>query len=297
MFLITQDNHKVYYDTHGNKQGIPVLVIHGGPGAGCSHAMLEFFDLSKYFVILVDQRGSGKSLPYASLKNNTTQDLIKDFEAIRTQLKIDQWILFGGSWGSTLALTYAIYYPSVPIALILRGVFLARTSETAWLMQNGASNLNPHAWQEFIQEIPLEEQFNILSHYYKKLTSSDLKTQQKWAIKMAKWEASISYLKHNKAAIHAFIEPKFSLALARIEVHYLYNNCFIPENYILNNVNILKNIPIHIVQGAYDLVCPAKSAYDLQKATNASLVITHAGHSASETETKQQLKSILQGFT
>jgi proline iminopeptidase len=291
-YLQTNSKHKVFYTVLG--KGIPVLVVHGGPGAGCSLNMTDFFDLNKFMVILVDQRGCGKSTPNACIENNTTFDLISDFEEIRKKLKISKWLLFGGSWGSTLSLIYAISHPEIITGMVLRGVFLSTQSEINWLF-NAAKYFNLNCWNDFSQGV---DSSNLLEYYHKKLTSTNPETIATYAKKFAKMEATLSYLKPNKKMIEAFTNPKFSIALARIEVHYLKNKCFLPsEDFILDNIKTINHIPIKIVQGAYDVVCTPTNAEKLKlKHANSSIHLTIAGHSAFETETKKALIKAVNDF-
>jgi proline iminopeptidase len=289
--------HRIYYEVCGNPTGLPVLFVHGGPGGGCDTDHRRFFDPEHYRIILVDQRGCGRSTPHASLIDNSTPHLIDDFEVIRTHLNIKQWVLFGGSWGSTLSLAYAIAHPERILGLILRGIFLARTHEINWIMQHGASMMAPEAWNRFISLLNEDEQEDILSAYYQRLTNDDLSIQQTAALHLARWEAEISTLKPDAALIKHFTEPDFSLALARIEIHYLYHQCFLNSNTLLEHIDTLKDLPVHIVQGQYDLICPPNSAWTLAQALpQATLTFTQAGHAASEPETQAALIEATQQF-
>lgn len=296
-FLETKSKHIVHYRLAGNSAGIPVLVVHGGPGAGCSLSMLEFFDLKKYKIILVDQRGSGLSTPHANLENNTTQDLLDDFEAIRQKLGVDKWLLFGGSWGSTLSLAYAIQHKKHISGMILRGIFLATKREVDWIMQ-GARQFKLSEWQELIAPLTILERKDVLASYYAKLTDEDKSIQKTFSKKFAVWEACLSTLEHNQAMLQAFNDEAFSLALARIEAHYLINDCFFPTNdFLLANINTIQDVSLVIVQGKYDLVCPPMAAYELHQAhKNSKLILTCAGHSAFDLETKNALIKAVSEF-
>lgn len=285
-YLQTNSQHIVFYRVLG--KGIPVLIVHGGPGAGCSINMTDFFDLNKFMLILVDQRGCGKSTPNACIENNTTFDLINDFEVIRKKLKIKKWLLFGGSWGSTLSLVYAISHPNIITGMILRGIFLSTKSEINWLF-NAAKYFNLKCWNEFTKDC--DNSSNLLDYYHEKLTSNDPTTINTYAKKFAKMEATLSTLKPNTKMIEDFTTPEFCIALAKIEVHYLKNKCFLPsEDFILDNIKTINHIPIKIIQGAYDIVCTPTNAEKLNlKHENSSINLTLAGHSAFEKETKNAL--------
>ncbi|AEE27101.1 prolyl aminopeptidase [Francisella hispaniensis] len=283
-FLKVSDIHTIYFEECGNPNGKPAVFIHGGPGGGIQPSYRQYFNPDKYRVILVDQRGCGKSTPFAELKENTTQDLIEDFEKIRKKLNIDKWMLFGGSWGSTLGLAYAQAYPEVVTELVLRGIFLGREKELSWLYQHGASMVFPDMWEKYIEPIPVEQRKDFISAYHSILTGDDEKLKQQAAIAWSVWEASTSKLFIDKKSIDRYAEDKFSLAFARIECHYFKNKLFIQEAQLLEEAYKIKDIPGVIVQGRYDMVCPAVSAWDLHKVwPKAELdIIADAGHSISE---------------
>ncbi len=283
--LKVSDLHEIYFEQVGNPKGQPIVFLHGGPGGGINSDHRRYFDPKHYHVILFDQRGCGQSTPHAELKGNTTWDLVSDIEKLREHLQIKKWHVFGGSWGSTLALAYAITYPEQTTALILRGIFLCRPSEIRWFYQQGASNMFPEYWQTYFDHIPADERHDMVKAYYKRLTSTDEKVRLDAARVWSKWESATSYLHVNKTAIEEFDEPQKALAFARIECHYFINNSFFStDNYLLENAYKLKNIPGHIVQGRYDVVCPATSAWELNQAWPQSTleIIADAGHSASE---------------
>lgn len=283
--LKVSDLHEIYFEQVGNPKGQPIVFLHGGPGGGINSDHRRYFDPKHYHVILFDQRGCGQSTPHAELKGNTTWDLVSDIEKLREHLQIKKWHVFGGSWGSTLALAYAITYPEQTTALILRGIFLCRPSEIRWFYQQGASHMFPEYWQTYFEHISADERHDMVKAYYKRLTSPDEKVRLDAARVWSKWESATSYLHINKTAIEEFDEPHKALAFARIECHYFINNAFFStDNYLLENAHKLKNIPGHIVQGRYDVVCPATSAWELHQAWPQSTleIIADAGHSASE---------------
>ncbi|AJI52419.1 prolyl aminopeptidase [Francisella philomiragia] len=283
-FLKVSDIHTIYFEECGNPNGKPAVFIHGGPGGGIQPSYRQYFNPDKYRVILVDQRGCGKSTPFAELRENTTQNLIEDFEKIRKKLNIDKWMIFGGSWGSTLGLAYAQAYPEVVTELVLRGIFLGREKELSWLYQHGASMVFPDMWEKYIEPIPVEQRNDFISAYHSILTGDDEELMQKAAIAWSVWEASTSKLFIDKKSIDRYAEDKFSLAFARIECHYFKNKLFIQEAQLLEEAYKIKDIPGVIVQGRYDMVCPAVSAWDLHKVwPKAELdIIADAGHSISE---------------
>lgn len=279
------DLHSLYFEEVGNPQGKPVVFLHGGPGGGISPDHRRYFDPKVYRIVLFDQRGSGQSTPIAELTDNTTWDLVSDIEKIRTHLGIDKWVVFGGSWGSTLALAYAITHPERTTGLILRGIFLCRPSEIAWFYQQGASEIFPDVWDEYLKPIPVEERGDMVTAYYKRLTHENQQIRLQAAKAWSKWEAATSRLIMDQGAIDDFDDPSYALSFARIECHYFINNAFFPtKNYLLENVAKIRHIPGVIVQGRYDVVCPARSAWDLRKAwPEAKLTfVADAGHAASE---------------
>lgn len=283
--LKVSDIHTIYYERVGNPSGIPVVFLHGGPGGGLITTYRQFFDPMAFHVVLFDQRGSGRSTPHAELRENTTWDLISDIETLRKKFNIEKWYVFGGSWGSTLSLAYAINYPSRVLGLILRGIFLTRRKELLWFYQYGASEIFPDYWERYRDEIPPEEQNDFISAYYKRLTSDDSQVRLRAARAWSVWEGATSKLFPDKNLMEHWENEHEALQLARIECHYFVNNCFFPsENYILENVEKIRHIPTVIVQGRYDIVCPMVSAWELHKAfPEAELIIVpDAGHSISE---------------
>jgi proline iminopeptidase len=289
----------IYVEESGNPQGMPIIFLHGGPGGGTDEDHRRFYDPSYYRIILFDQRGCGKSTPFAEIKENTTWDLVEDMEKIRNHLHISKWILFGGSWGSTLALAYAIKYPNFLDGLVLRGIFLCRSEELQWFYQNGASWIFPEQWDKYKNFIPRNEQHDFIAAYYKRLTGNDkelqLKAAQIWSI----WEASTSKLYPSPNFIAEYEDPNKALPFARIECHYFINKAFFStSNFILDNLDKIKDIPTYIVQGRYDVVCPMKSAWELHQGLPKSQlhIISDAGHSAYEVGIRSALITATQFF-
>ena len=279
--------HTLYYEQCGNPQGQPVVVLHGGPGGGIVADYRRFFDPEHYRVVLFDQRGAGKSTPHASLEANTTWDLVADIERLREHTGIESWMVFGGSWGSTLALAYAQTHPERVQSMVLRGIFLCRPKEIQWFYQEGASAIFPDFWEDYLRPIPESERGDLLRAYHRRLTSSDANVRLEAARAWSIWEASTSKLLVDRESIERFNEPELALAFARIECHYFMHNAFFEtDNYLIENVDKIRRIPATIVQGRYDVVCPMTSAWDLHRAwPEAELnVIPDAGHSAMETK-------------
>ena len=277
--------HELYYEQVGNPNGKPVVFLHGGPGGGLTNDYRRYFNPQLYRVVLFDQRGSGQSTPHASLEENTTWDLVADIEKLREHFGIDRWQVFGGSWGSTLALTYAETHPDRVRELVLRGIFLCRPKEIKWFYQEGASWIFPDVWEEFLKVIPEHERDDMVSAYYRRLTGDDEQARIEAARAWSIWEGSTSKLLFDYHSIERFADVQFALAFARIECHYFMNNCFFPtENYLIENVAKIRQLPSVIVQGRYDVVCPMTSAWDLHRAwAEADLrIIPDAGHSISE---------------
>ena len=279
------DGHEIYYEQCGNPAGKPVVFLHGGPGAGCSPKARRFFNPDKYRIVLFDQRGCGRSTPHACLDANTTWHLVGDIEKLRGALGIERWQVFGGSWGSTLALAYAQTHPQRVTELVLRGIFMLRRWELEWFYQSGADALFPDAWDAYLAAIPEVERGDLMSAYHRRLTSNDpearLDAGKAWSV----WEGSTSFLYQDPAHIEASAGDLFALAFARIECHYFVNGGFFDrDDQLLANAYRLKGIPAVIVQGRYDVVCPMRSAWDLKQAwPEADLrVVPDAGHSAFE---------------
>jgi proline iminopeptidase len=277
--------HEIYYEQCGNPNGKPVVVLHGGPGGGISPMLRLMHDPSVYRVILFDQRGCGASTPYAELRENTTWDLVEDIEKLRIHLGIERWQVVGGSWGSTLALAYAEQHPARVTELILRGIFLLRKSEIDWFYQSGASSIFPEQWQSFLAPIPDAERGDLVSAYYKRLTGSDVAAQKHCAKAWSQWEGSTLSLLPDEARVSRFGDDYFAVAFARIECHYFKHAGFFDEDgLLLKRAAALKDIPGIIIQGRYDIVTPAVSAFELAQAwPNAKFVIVpDAGHTATE---------------
>ncbi len=284
-YLQADVEHSVYYEQSGNPNGKPVLFLHGGPGAGTEPGHRQYFDPKTYRIILMDQRGAGKSRPHASLSNNTTWDLVNDIELLRSRLQIDRWVVFGGSWGSTLSLAYAQTHPERVKALILRGIFLCRKKEIEWFYQSGADKIFPDYWEQYLAPIPANERHDLVSAYYKRLTSEQENVRLEACKAWSGWEGSTLRLLPDPATLATFTGDHFSQSLARIECHYFMNNAFFKTgNWLLENAHKISNIPGVIVHGRYDVVCPVQNAWDLHKAwPKAELqIIPDAGHSASE---------------
>lgn len=283
--LPVSGQHTLYYEQVGNPQGKPVVFLHGGPGGGIEPIYRQYFDPKQWRVVLFDQRGCGRSTPHAELRDNTTWDLVSDIEALRQQLGIEQWVVFGGSWGSTLALAYSQTHPQSCQGLILRGIFLLRQKELRWFYQEGASYLFPDAWEEYLKPIPLDERHDLIAAYYKRLTSDDLDTRLMAARAWSIWEASTSKLLPDPALQQRFGEAEFASAFARIECHYfIHRGFFETDDQLLRNSHRIRHLPTVIVQGRYDVVCPMVSAWELHQALpNAELIVVpDAGHSMTE---------------
>ena len=282
--LSVSDGHRLYIEECGQPDGLPVVFLHGGPGAGCESYHRRFFDPAIYRIILFDQRGCGRSTPHASLQGNTTAALVADMEAIRMLLGIDQWVVFGGSWGSTLGLVYAESFPERVLGLILRGIFLCRPGDIQWFYQYGASSLLPDHWEGFMEPVAAEESGDLVSAYYRLLTGDDEIARMAAAKAWSLWEGLASTLLPKTAVIDHFANPKTALSLARIECHYFANNSFMVADQILQHATRLQKIPGIIVHGRYDVVCPLEQAWALHKAWPQSRlqIIQDAGHSATE---------------
>ncbi|MFV8752858.1 prolyl aminopeptidase [Nannocystaceae bacterium ST9] len=283
--LKVSDVHEIYWEVSGNPEGKPVVFVHGGPGGGTDPKQRRFFDPAAYRIVLFDQRGCGKSTPHAELDDNTTWSLIADMEKLRALLGIDRWQVFGGSWGSTLALAYAQKHPERVSELVLRGIFLLRRKELEWFYQQGASALFPDAWEKYLAPIPEPERGDMMAAYYRRLTSPDRATRVRAAQAWSIWEAATSFLIQRPEHIDHAGEDEFSLAFARIECHYFVNRGFFEvDDQLLRDVDRIRHIPTVIAQGRYDVVCPMMSAWDLHRAwPEAELhVVPDAGHSGYE---------------
>lgn len=282
-FLEPDGMHRIYWEECGNPAGMPVLFLHGGPGSGTSPMQRRFFDPAYYRIILIDQRGAGKSIPYAELADNTTTHLINDIELLRRTLGIDKWLMFGGSWGSTLALAYGEAHPEACLGFVLRGIFLCRKSEIDWFLY-GMRALFPEAWREFSGLVPEHEREDLLAAYHARLTDPDPAVHMPAARAWGHYEAACSTLLPNEALVHSFESDAVALSLARIEAHYFMNDIFLPENSLLDNLHKVRHLPAVVVQGRYDAVCPIVTADELARAWPEAFyeVIPDAGHSAFE---------------
>jgi proline iminopeptidase len=301
-FLQVDARHHIYFEEVGNPRGYPVVFVHGGPGGGVFPNCRRFFDPRHYRIILFDQRGSGQSRPYADLVDNTTPNLIGDMEVLREYLNIEQWMVFGGSWGSTLSLAYAIEHPDRVRALILRGIFLARQEEIDWLYgPNGAARMFPAEYARFMSILSPEERITPVESYYKYLTDDDELVQLKAAWEWDIWESSISQLiPYQRDWDNTSPEDwQASLAIARIESHYFVNQSFLPyENQLLDGAKTLGHIPTTIVNGRYDVICPCKTAYELAEAMPHAdfIIVPDTGHSSMEQGTSDVLTQVMDQY-
>ena len=278
------DGHTLYLEECGNPNGVPVVFLHGGPGGSCEPGHRRFFNPEAYRIILFDQRGCGKSRPHASLENNTTWDLVADLESIRDFLGVERWVVFGGSWGSTLALAYAQTHAERVLGLILRGIFLARDEDVRWFFDGQAARIFPESWQHFVEPIPPGERKDILDAYYERLTSDNeivrMGAAKAWSI----WEGSSVTLLPDKNVVDHFSDPHIALSIARLECHYFRNGCFLRPNQLLEDMNKIGHLPGFIVHGRYDMVCPIDQAFLLKERWNHVhiRVIDDAGHAVTE---------------
>ena len=285
--LDVDGTHTIYYEESGNPDGVPVIFLHGGPGCGTAPSCRQYFDPEFYRIILFDQRGSGKSTPRACLENNDTWHIIEDIEKIREKLNIDKWLVFGGSWGSTLSLCYAIKHPERVLGLVLRGIFLGRREDIEWIYEvGGASNFHPEYFERYISIIPEEERKDIIGAYYKRLTSEDKETREVAAKEWSMWEGSLVTLHPDPNLEQSFGEINYAISMATIECHFWMNNMFWDDdNWLLDHVDVIKDIPTWIVHGRYDVDCRPIGAYELnKKLNNCKLEFTVSGHSSGEPE-------------
>jgi proline iminopeptidase len=293
--------HDLYYEQSGNPEGKPVVFLHGGPGGGTDARMRQFFDPRRYRIVLFDQRGCGRSTPAASLQDNTTWHLVDDIEKLREELGIERWQVFGGSWGSTLALAYAQMFPAAVSELVLRGIFLLRRSEIEWFYQSpeGAASLFPDLWENFVAPIPQNERRDMIRAYYHRLTSENRAERVAAAKAWSVWEGALSFLRGNPAYVAKFEDPDYAAAFARIECHYFINGGFLSvDDQLLRDVEHIRHIPTVIVQGRYDVVCPMRSAWDLHRTWPEArlVVVPDAGHSAFETGIAKALRDATDEF-
>jgi proline iminopeptidase len=278
------DVHTLYVEECGNPGGIPAVFLHGGPGAGCEPAHRRFFDPERYRAILFDQRGSGRSTPHASLEDNTTWHLVADMEHIREELGIDRWLVFGGSWGSTLALAYAQTHPQRVSGLVVRGIFLCRDKEIRWFYQEGANWVFPDWWQDFLAPIPEQERGDLIAAYHRRLTANDEVSRMAAAKAWSTWEGRTATLLADEDVRAHFAHPHVALSLARIECHYFVHHAFLQPDQLIRDADRIAGLPGVIVQGRYDLICPMRSAWELHQVWPESelRVVPDAGHAASE---------------
>jgi proline iminopeptidase len=294
--------HEIYYEESGNPRGKPAVFLHGGPGGGTDPSMRQFFDPKRYRIVLLDQRGCGRSRPHASLVDNTTWHLVLDIESVRELLGIERWLVFGGSWGSTLALAYAQAHPERVTELVLRGIFMLRRWELEWFYQDpgGAAALYPDLWEGYIAPIPPEERHDMIRAYYRRLTGTDRDVLKEAAAAWSVWEGATSHLRRNPDYLAKFsADARYAAAFARIECHYFINGGFLrQDDQLLADVERIRHIPAVIVQGRYDVVCPMRSAWDLHRAWPESQlrIVPDAGHSAFEVGTTRELVAATDGF-
>jgi proline iminopeptidase len=298
-FLQVSPLHRVYFEECGNPKGKPVVFVHGGPGAGCNAKSRRFFDPARYRIVLFDQRGCGRSTPHAELTDNTTWHLVADMELLREHLKLPRWQVFGGSWGSTLALAYAQAHPDRVSELVLRGIFMLRRWELEWFYQKGCDAIFPDAWEDYLAAIPAVERGDLMGAYYRRLTSADAGVRMAAAKAWSMWEGGTSFLQPSADYIASTGSDEFALAFARIECHYfVHGGFFDADDQLLRDAHRLKRIPAVIVQGRYDVVCPIRSAWDLHRAwPEADLrIVGDAGHSALEPGITHELVSATDRF-
>ena len=282
--LAVDDRHALYVEESGTARGIPALFLHGGPGAGCEPYHRRFFDPTRYRVVLFDQRGAGRSIPHADLSDNTTWHLVADIERIRELLGIERWLVFGGSWGSTLALAYAQTHPERVSALVLRGIFLCRDDEIRWFYQEGASRIFPDYWADFVAPVAPADRDDMLGAYHRLLTGADDIARMAAAKAWSTWEGRTATLLPNPSVVNHFGDPHVALSLARIECHYFVHQAFLRPGQLLEDAARLAGIPTVIVHGRYDVICPLENAWALHRALPGSelVIVPDAGHAASE---------------
>ncbi len=298
-FLKVSPLHTIHFEECGNPRGKPLVFLHGGPGGGTDAIYPRYFDPRQWRIVLFDQRGCGKSLPFAELRKNTTWDLVADIERLREHLGISRWVVFGGSWGSSLALAYSQTHPRSCKGIILRGIFLLRDKELSWMYQEGANYIFPDAWEKFLKPIPPRQRGNLIRAYYRRLTSPNAKIRLEAARAWSIWEGAISKLRQDEGLIAHFGEDRFAEALARIECHYFIHKSFRKtEDQLLDGVKKIRKIPGVIVQGRYDMCCPMISAWDLHRAwPEAKLVVVpDAGHSMTEPGIRSELMKAAERF-
>lgn len=291
-------SHTLYFEECGNPKGKPAVFLHGGPGSGSGPIWRRYFNPAKYRIILFDQRGCGKSTPYASLVENTTQHLVDDINTLRTHLGIERWLVVGGSWGSTLGLSYAQAYPEQVTGLVLYGIFLGSKEEIDWFYQNGANYILADAWEEFISLVPIDRRDGVVESYFQLLNSEDAEVQMKAAQAWSLWEAKGLKLIPDREQIAKFVEPIQALAQARLECHFFRNKCFLRQNQLIEEVPKISHIPAIIIHGRYDLICPFKAAWTLHKHWSQSdlVIVPTSGHSARELDTAHEIITATNSF-
>lgn len=298
--FMERDGHQIYYEQCGNPNGKPAIFLHGGPGGGGSTNVRRFFNPEKYHIVVFDQRGCGRSKPHGCLEKNTTWDLVEDIEALKNMLGFKKWLVFGGSWGSTLSLAYSQTYPESVSEMVLRGIFMLRKKELDWFYQEGASNIFPEAWEKFLEPIDINDRDDLMSAYHKIFISDDTEKKLAAAIAWSRWEGSTNSLSYNPDMANSFSDPKFALAFALIENHYFVNKGFLKhENQLIESgIDIIRNIPTTIVQGRYDIVCPMTTAWELSKNwPEANLIVApSSGHTAFEKEITHELIKATEAF-
>ena len=292
--------HEIYYEQCGNPDGKPAVFLHGGPGGGGSTTVRSFFNPEKYHIVIFDQRGCGRSMPHGCLEQNTTWDLVEDIETLKNKLGFKKWLVFGGSWGSTLSLAYSQTYPKSVSEMILRGIFMLRKKELDWFYQEGASNIFPEAWEKFLEPIDISKRDDLMSAYHEIFKSDNTEKKLNAAIAWSRWEGSTSSLSYNPDMANSFSDPRFALAFALIENHYFVNKGFLEhENQLIESgIDIIRNIPTTIVQGRYDIVCPMTTAWELSKNwPEANLIVApSSGHTAFEKEITHELIKATEEF-
>ena len=292
--------HEIYYEQCGNPDGKPAVFLHGGPGGGGSTTVRRFFNPERYHIVIFDQRGCGRSKPHGCLEQNTTWDLVEDIETLKNKLGFEKWLVFGGSWGSTLSLAYSQTYPKSVSEMVLRGIFMLRKKELDWFYQEGASNIFPEAWEKFLEPIDISQRDDLMSAYHEIFKSDNTEKKLNAAIAWSRWEGSTSSLNYNPDMADSFSDPRFALAFALIENHYFINKGFLEhENQLIESgIDIIRNIPTTIVQGRYDIVCPMTTAWELSKNwPEANLIVApSSGHTAFEKEITHELIKATEEF-
>lgn len=289
-YLSVDDIHTLYWEQSGNPDGVPIVLLHGGPGGGASPTHRQFFDPKHYRIVIFDQRGAGRSTPLASIENNTLAHLVDDIERIRNHLSIDRWHVFGGSWGSTLAIAYAQDHPAQCISLILRGIFLCEQAEIDWFLY-GMRSIFPEAWEEFAEPVPEDERYDLLEAYYQRLTTGTPEQQIEAAVRWASYEKDCSALIPDHENIVSTEQKNYALALARIEAHYFRDNMIPPYQSLLNNIDRMRAIPATIIHGRYDLICPIQTAHTLHQLWPEAdyVIVPDGGHSAMDPAVRSRL--------